>query len=49
MPWTRSPASTAEQRDRQSGELLTQISSLVSMRFLSQVRADHLGCNPLRS
>lgn len=39
------PASTAEQRDRQSGDLLTQISSLVSMRFLSQVRASHSGAD----
>ena len=31
------PAGAAEQRDRQSGDLLMQISSLVSMRFLSQV------------
>ena len=33
------PAGAAEQRDAQSGDLFMEISSLVSMRFLSQVRA----------
>ena len=47
------PAGAAEQRDRQSGDLLTQISSLVAMRFLSQVRlcpsrALHAARNPFR-
>lgn len=43
------PAGVAEQRDRQSGDLLTQISSLVAMRFLSQVRLCHPGRPTLRA
>ena len=33
------PAGAAEQQDAQSGDLFMEISSLVSMRFLSQVSA----------
>jgi len=38
------PANRAEQRDAQSGDPFMQISSLVSMRFLSQVSANYAIC-----